>query len=70
MSRKFLATVTALVAIAALAFAATATGTGSAAQSRAKLAAAQRLNVQAFLGKPYTTEKLLAVLEKVLSSKI
>src|SRR5947199_3927995 len=39
MSRKFLATLTALVAIAALAFAATATGTGSAAQSRAKLAA-------------------------------
>ena len=38
--------------------------------SRAKLAEAQNLNVQAFLGKPYTTEKLLAVMDEVLSSKI
>jgi hypothetical protein len=40
MSRKYLATVAALVAIAALAFAATATGSGSATQSQAKIAAA------------------------------
>jgi len=39
MSRKFLATVTALIAVAALAFAATATGSGSATQSRAGVAA-------------------------------
>jgi len=39
MSRKYLATMTALVAIAALAFAATATGTGSATQSRTRIAA-------------------------------
>jgi hypothetical protein len=39
MSRKYLATVAALVAIAALAFAATATGSGSATQPRAKIAA-------------------------------
>jgi hypothetical protein len=39
MSRKYLATVIALVAIAALAFAATATGSGSATQSRGKIAA-------------------------------
>jgi len=39
MSRKYLATVTALVAVAALAFAATATGSGSTTQSRAKIAA-------------------------------
>jgi hypothetical protein len=39
MSRKYLATVAALVAIAALAFAATATGSGSATQSRARIAA-------------------------------
>ena len=38
--------------------------------SRAKLAEAQNLNVQAFLGKPYTTEKLLAVLDEVLSGKV
>ena len=38
--------------------------------SRAKLAEAQKLNVQAFLGKPYTTEKLLAVLDEVLSGKV
>jgi hypothetical protein len=40
MSRKFLATVTALIAVAALSFAATATGSGSATQSGAKLTAA------------------------------
>src|SRR5690242_1083688 len=39
MSRKYLATVVALVAVAALAFAATATGSGSATQSRSKIAA-------------------------------
>jgi hypothetical protein len=39
MSRKYWATVAALVAIAALAFAATATGSGSATQSRARAAA-------------------------------
>jgi hypothetical protein len=39
MSRKYLATVSALVAVAALAFAATATGSGSATQSRARIAA-------------------------------
>jgi hypothetical protein len=39
MSRKYLATVAALVAIAALAFAATATGSGSATQSRTMIAA-------------------------------
>jgi hypothetical protein len=39
MSRKYLATVTALVAVAALAFAATATGSGSATQSQARIAA-------------------------------
>ncbi|TMQ00408.1 MAG: PAS domain S-box protein [Verrucomicrobia bacterium] len=38
--------------------------------SRAKLAEAQKLNVQACLGKPYTTEKLLAVLDEVLSGKV
>src|ERR671935_2254821 len=39
MSRKYLATIAALVAIAALAFAATATGSGSTTQSRASAAA-------------------------------
>src|SRR5205823_11024463 len=39
MSRKYWATVAALVAIAALAFAATATGSGSATQSRTRIAA-------------------------------
>src|ERR1700757_621391 len=39
MSRKYLATVVALVAVAALAFAATATGSGSATQSQTRLTA-------------------------------
>ncbi|HEY6151198.1 MAG TPA: hypothetical protein VIW19_11815 [Gaiellaceae bacterium] len=40
MSRKYLATVIALVAVAALAFAATATGSGNATQSQTRIAAA------------------------------
>jgi len=38
--------------------------------SRAKLAEAEKLNVQAFLGKPYTTEKLLTILDAVLGCKV
>jgi len=37
--------------------------------SQARLAAAQKLNVQAFLSKPFTTDRLLTVLDEVLSSK-
>ena len=38
--------------------------------SRAKLAEAEKLNVQAFLSKPYTTEKLLTILDEVLGCKV
>ena len=38
--------------------------------SKAQLAEAETLNVQAFLTKPYTTERLLTVLDQVLTGKV
>jgi two-component system cell cycle sensor histidine kinase/response regulator CckA len=38
--------------------------------SSGKLAEAEKLNAQAFLTKPYTTEKLLTVLDEVLTGKV
>jgi hypothetical protein len=59
MSRKFLATVTALVAIAALAFAATATGSGSATQSRARIAATGSTQQIGMLNVRFTIQKFV-----------
>ncbi len=59
MSRKFLATVTALVAIAALAFAATATGSGSATQSRARIAATGSTQQIGMMNVRFTIQKFV-----------
>jgi hypothetical protein len=59
MSRKFLATVTALIAVAALAFAATATGSGSTTQSRAKLGTAGTTQQIGMLNVRFTIQKFV-----------
>jgi hypothetical protein len=59
MSRKFLATVIALVAVSALAFAATATGSGNATQSRAKIAATGSTQQIGTMNVRYTIQKFV-----------
>src|SRR5437762_3691498 len=59
MSRKFLATLTALVAIAALAFAATATSSGSATQSRAGVAATGSTQQIGMMNVRFTIQKFV-----------
>jgi hypothetical protein len=59
MSRKFLATVTALIAVAALSFAATATGSGSATQSQAKLGTAGATQQVGMLNVRFTIQKFV-----------